>query len=68
VTFEDRAEKDNANASIGNVTYAIHNLYTAVVDPAALTTKPKPLIYSRHEAPLRDVWQSKPDIQAPKPL
>jgi len=68
VTFSKRAEKDNSNASIGDVTYAVHDLYTAAVDPADLATRPKPLVYSRHEAPLRDAWQSKPDIQPPRPV
>lgn len=67
VTFQKRPEKANDNTtSIGDVTYAIHDLYTAVVDPADLTTRPKPLLYARHEAPLRDAWQARPDIQPPR--
>ncbi|HKG93214.1 MAG TPA: hypothetical protein VKA84_15015 [Gemmatimonadaceae bacterium] len=67
VTFQKRAEKANDNAtSIGDVVYAVHDLYSAVADPADLTTRPKPLVYSRHEAALRDAWQARPDIQPPK--
>lgn len=67
VTFQKRSEKANdSTTSIGDVLYAIHDLYTAVVDPADLTNRPKPLLYTRHEAALRDAWQSRPDIQSPK--
>jgi hypothetical protein len=67
VTFQKRPEKANDGMTpIGDVTYAIHDLYTAVVDPADLATRPKPLLYSRHEAPLRDAWQARPNIQPPK--
>jgi hypothetical protein len=69
VTFQKRPEKANDDTtSIGDVTYAIHDLYTAVADPADLTHPPKPLLYSRHEAPLRDAWQSPPTLQPPKNL
>jgi hypothetical protein len=67
VTFQTRAETDtDGTTPIGDVSYAIHDLYTAVKDPADLTTPPTPLLYARHEAPLRDAWQSRPDIQPPK--
>jgi hypothetical protein len=68
VTFQTRPEKGNDDKPIGDVTYAIHDLYTAVVDPTDLTNRPKPQLYSRHEAPLRDAWQARPDIQPPKKL
>jgi hypothetical protein len=68
VTFQKRAEKGNDDAPIGDVVFAIHDLYTAVPDPAELTTRPKPQLFTRHEAPLRDAWQSRPDLQKPKPV
>ena len=66
--FEKKTEKDKDGTTPIDVLYAVHDLYTAVKDPAELTTRPKPLLYSRHEAPLRDPWQSRPDIQPPKAL
>lgn len=66
VTFQQRPETANDNSSIGEIMYAIHELYTAVPDPADLTMRPKPLAYTRHEAPLRDPWQGRPDIMPPK--
>jgi len=67
VTFQKRAETDTDGVTpIGDVAYAIHDLYTTVTDPANLTTPPTPLLYARHEAPLRDAWQSRPVIQPPK--
>jgi hypothetical protein len=70
VTFETRTgEKGNDNTtSVGDVTYAKHDLFTAIADPADLTTRPKPQIFTHHEAPLRDPWQSRPDIQQAKPV
>jgi hypothetical protein len=70
VRFEKRPEKSaDGKADVGDVVYAIQELYTAVPDPAELTTPPKPLVYARHEAPLRDAWgEARPDIQPPKTL
>jgi hypothetical protein len=65
VTFQNK-NADGNTASSGDVLYAIHDLYTAVVDPADLTNRPKPLLYTHHEAALRDVEQTRPDIRPPK--
>lgn len=69
VRFEKRPETtdDDKKTPIGDVVYAIHDLYSAIADPAELTARPKPLLYTRHEAALRDAWQARPDIQPPKP-
>ena len=66
VTFQKRPESSNEGTPIGDVLYAIHDLYTAVADPADLTNRPKPLLYSRHEAPLRVVWEARPDLEPPR--
>ena len=45
------------------MTYAIHDLYTAYTDPEDLVSiKPKPLVYTRHEVPLRDLHSQIPEI------
>jgi len=66
VRFEKRSETDLKNSPL-DVLYAIHDMYAAVPDPADLTTRPKPQLFTRHEAPLRDVWQARPDLPKPKP-
>jgi hypothetical protein len=66
VTFEKRRERTKDGTDV-DVVYALQDLYSAVVDPTELTAPPRPLVYARHEAPLRDVWQEvPPNIQPPK--
>jgi len=66
ITFQKRTEKDKTGQDV-QITYAIQDLYTIQRDPADLTSRPKPLVYTRHEVALRDVWQEKPAINPPKP-
>jgi hypothetical protein len=60
LTFQNRHDPDKNL----DVLYAIQDLYTIQRDPQDLVAKPKPLVYTRHEAPLRDLWQKMPEIKA----
>jgi hypothetical protein len=63
VTFQTRTEKDK-NENDVEVMYAIHDLYTVKKDPADLVARPKPQVFTRHEAPLRDLRGEKPKINS----
>jgi hypothetical protein len=60
LTFQNRHDPDKNL----DVLYAIQDLYTIHRDPQDVVAKPKPLVYTRHEAPLRDLWQKMPEIKA----
>lgn len=65
VTFEKRTEKDKQLKEV-EILYAIQDSYTVQDDPEELTSRPKPLVYTRHEVPLQDVTQDLPTINPPK--
>lgn len=66
VSFVKRRERDRQGQEV-EVTYAVQELYTVQRDPANLTEPPRPLPYTRHEAPLRDLTGEVPAIVAPAP-
>lgn len=63
ITFEKRHEMDN-NGTVVPITFAIQDLYTAKRNPADSIARPKPEVFTRHEVPLRDVWQEQPKIKS----
>jgi hypothetical protein len=65
ITFQKRTEQQN-NQDV-DVLYAIQDLYTVQPDPQELVSRPKPLVYTRHETPLRDLSSTVPAINPIKP-
>ena len=65
ITFQKRTEQQN-NQDV-DVLYAIQDMYTVQPDPQELVSRPKPLVYTRHETPLRDLSAAVPAINPPKP-
>lgn len=63
ITFQNRIEKDNDLHDV-EITYAIQDLYSAKKDPEELNARPKPEVFTRHEVPLKDVWQKPPKIKS----
>jgi hypothetical protein len=61
VRFETRKEKIDGQDV--DMTYAIQDLYTIHRDPENLIAPPKPLVYTRHEAALRDLQTARPEIK-----
>jgi hypothetical protein len=62
VTFKMGPIKDK-NGNEVQALHAVQDLYTTRKDPANLTARPKPEVFTRHEVPLRDLKGTKPTIQ-----